>query len=37
MLEDMGTPTVLLAMNRRYFIEDTFLVVDCYFDQKVKT
>ncbi|XP_050437475.1 uncharacterized protein LOC126843766 [Adelges cooleyi] len=30
----METPTVILATNKRYFIEDKFLFVDCIFDHK---
>lgn len=33
----METPSVVLAMNRRYFIEDKYLVIDCLYDQKVSS
>lgn len=28
-------PPLVLTVNKRYFIEDKFLVVDCLYDQKV--
>lgn len=32
----MGTPSaVIILVNKRYFIEDKFLIVDCFYDQKV--
>lgn len=37
MLENMETPSVVLAMNKRYFIEDKYLIIDCLYDQKVSS
>lgn len=37
MLENMETPPIVLAMNKRYFIEDKYLVIDCLYDQKVSS
>lgn len=32
----METPSsVIMSVNKRYFIEDKFLIVDCFYDQKV--
>lgn len=34
MLENMES-SVILAMNKRYFVEDKYLIVDCIYDPKV--
>lgn len=31
----METASVVLATNKRYFIEDKFLAIDCVYDQTV--
>ncbi|XP_025423509.1 uncharacterized protein LOC112692900 [Sipha flava] len=33
MLENAEAPPVVLAANRRYFVEDKILVLDCYYDK----
>ncbi|XP_060872891.1 uncharacterized protein LOC132946826 [Metopolophium dirhodum] len=30
----MESPSVILETNKRYFIEDKFLIVNCFYDQK---
>lgn len=35
MLENTESPPVVLAANRRYFIEDKFLILDCFYDKNV--
>lgn len=34
MLENMES-SVILAMNKRYFVEDKYLLVDCIYNPKV--
>lgn len=36
-METLETPSVVFSMNKRNFIEDKYLVVDCLYDQTVSS